>query len=133
MRRFVEQIGKDSIAGDYHNPFGMRVDPLFVLHEAELGEDAAEAKVTRTQLPREVFSEKEFERFELRRSEGTATQAGRQDQPGAHRPVGAQQARRDILEIIVTLCRGSRIPGAPAARRREGGGAANSDSPSSSG
>ena len=118
MRRLASQIGNDSIAGDYHNPFGVRVDPLFVLHEAELGEDAAAAKVTRTQLPGDVYTEKDFER-EKKQRERRPRRAGKIS-PGLV-DLMERSKPRDVLEIIVTLAGddGIRVPLLPDVENEE--------------
>jgi hypothetical protein len=64
MRQLVEQIGKDRISGDYHNPLGAQVDPPFVIHEAEFADRDAEAKVSRSQLAAKAYSMERFDRPE---------------------------------------------------------------------
>jgi serine protease AprX len=118
MRSLVDQIGKDTIAGDYHNPFNVRVDPLFVLHEAELGEDVAKARVRRTQLPRDTYSVKDFER-EKRRQERRPRPAGKIS-PGL-RDQMERGGRRAMFEVIVTLATddGVRVPLLPDVENAE--------------
>ncbi len=109
MRNLVEQVGKDAIAGDYHNPLGVRVDPLFVINEAELEEDAAKARVTQVQLSGENYLVKDFRRKKRREERGPRTPG--KISPGLRDLM--QRARRgEIFEVVVKLAGddGVRIP-----------------------
>jgi serine protease AprX len=100
MRMLVEQLGKGTIAGDYHNPLGVRVDPLFVIHEAELEEDAAKARVTRVQLSGEDYVVKDFER-EKRLEERRPRASGKIS--SGLRDLMQRARRGEIFEVVVTL------------------------------
>jgi serine protease AprX len=109
MRRLVEQAGNGTIAGDYYNPLGVRVDPLFVVHDAELEEDAAAAQVKRIQLSGEAYVVKDFER-EKRREE-PRPRAPSKISPGLRDQL-QRAGRGEIFEVVVTLAGddGVRIP-----------------------
>lgn len=118
MRDLVNQVGKDTIAGDYHNPFGVRVDPLFVVHDAEIGEDAAEARVKRTQLPSSAYSLEDFER-EKRTRERRPRPLGKISP--SLRDQMQRAGRRDLFEVVVTLAGddGVRVPLLPDVEEAE--------------
>ena len=110
MRTIVDEVGKDTIAGDYHNPFKVRVDPLFVVHEAELGEDVAKARVYRTQLPRDAYSVKDFERVKRRqerrpRPPGKISPGLRDEMQRAGRgPCSRSSSRLPSMMVFVFRC-----------------------------
>jgi serine protease AprX len=109
MKRLVAEIGKDTISGDYHNPLGVLVDPLFVIHEAEFAERGAEAKVTRTQLDGKAYSMERFER--PKRKEEKAPRAPGKISPGL-RDMMQRAKRNAIFQVVLTfgVDDGVRIP-----------------------
>jgi serine protease AprX len=109
MRQLVDAIGKGRISGDYHNPHGVRVDPPFVIHEAELAERGAEAKVTRAQLSAEGYSMVRFKR--PKRREERRPRAPGKISPGLRDQM--QRAPRNAsFEVVLTFTQddGVRIP-----------------------
>jgi hypothetical protein len=62
MKSLVDQVGQGEIAGDYFNPHGVPVDPLFVISSVDTGRDAATSYPERVQLKREAFSTERFAR-----------------------------------------------------------------------
>ena len=122
MRRLVDQIGKGTIAGDYHNPLGVRVDPPFVVHEAEFEDDSAKARLNRTQLDGKAYTMQRFERPE-RRPERVPRAPGK---ISTHlRDLMERGKRGERFEVVVSLAvdDGVRIPLLPDldedARREE--------------